>query len=189
MMRAVALEKQLTKDEILTMYLNIVYFANNCNGVEAAANTYFNKDASDLTLAEAASIAGITQFPSEYDPFVHPDKNIEKRNLVLGKMRELGYITDAEYAEASGSDLVVSNAYRQNQGRITSYFVDQVVNDVIADLMTQKGYSEDFATQQVYNGGFNFGNTLNNSIALILFRVLTTSQGATVCGTSMKICI
>lgn len=153
MMRAVALEKQLTKDEILTMYLNIVYFANNCNGVEAAANTYFNKDASDLTLAEAASIAGITQFPSEYDPFVHPDKNIEKRNLVLGKMRELGYITDAEYAEASGSDLVVSNAYRQNQGRITSYFVDQVVNDVIADLMTQKGYSEDFATQQVYNGG------------------------------------
>ena len=120
------------------MYLNIVYFANNCNGVEAAANTYFNKDASDLTLAEAASIAGITQFPSEYDPFVHPDKNIEKRNLVLGKMRELGYITDAEYAEASGSDLVVSNAYRQNQGRITSYFVDQVVNDVIADLMTQK---------------------------------------------------
>lgn len=78
MMRAVALEKQLTKDEILTMYLNIVYFANNCNGVEAAANTYFNKDASALTLAEAASIAGITQFPSEYDPFVHPDKNIEK---------------------------------------------------------------------------------------------------------------
>ena len=75
-------------------------------------------------------------------------------------MRELGYITDAEYAEASGSDLVVSNAYRKNQGRITSYFVDQVVNDVIADLMTQKGYSEDFATQQVYNGGLK--NLFNN---------------------------
>ena len=81
MMRAVALENSLKKDEILTMYLNIVYFANNCNGVEAAANTYFNKDASALTLAEAASIAGITQFPSEYDPFVHPDKNIE--NVIL----------------------------------------------------------------------------------------------------------
>ena len=176
MMRAVALEKQLTKDEILTMYLNIVYFANNCNGVEAAANTYFNKDASDLTLAEAASIAGITQFPSEYDPFVHPDKNIEKRNLVLGKMRELGYITDAEYAEASGSDLVVSNAYRQNQGRITSYFVDQVVNDVIADLMTQKGYSEDFATQQVYNGGLKIYSTMDPDIQNIMEGIFTNTS-------------
>jgi len=150
----------------------IINFANpdmvGHTGVEAAANTYFNKDASDLTLAEAASIAGITQFPSEYDPFVHPDKNIEKRNLVLGKMRELGYITDAEYAEASGSDLVVSNAYRQNQGRITSYFVDQVVNDVIADLMTQKGYSEDFATQQVYNGGLKIYSTMDPDIQNIM---------------------
>ena len=156
--------------------VGIVYFANNCNGVEAAANTYFNKDASDLTLAEAASIAGITQFPSEYDPFVHPDKNIEKRNLVLGKMRELGYITDAEYAEASGSDLVVSNAYRQNQGRITSYFVDQVVNDVIADLMTQKGYSEDFATQQVYNGGLKIYSTMDPNIQNIMEGIFTNTS-------------
>lgn len=176
MMRAVALEKQLSKDEILTMYLNIVYFANNCNGVEAAANTYFNKDAAELTLAEAASIAGITQFPSEYDPFVHPDKNIEKRNLVLGKMRELGYITDSEYAEAVGSDLVVSNAHKENQGRITSYFVDQVVNDVINDLVEQKGYSSDFATQQVYNGGLKIYATLDPEIQNIMEDVFTNTS-------------
>ena len=176
MMRAIALEKQLSKDEILTMYLNIVYFANNCNGVEAAANVYFNKDASNLTLAEAASIAGITQFPSEYDPFVHPDKNIEKRNLVLGKMRELGYITDAEYAEAAASDLKVSNAHKENQGRITSYFVDQVVNDVINDLVEQKGYSTDFATQQVYNGGLKIYATIDPEIQGIMEDIFTNTS-------------
>lgn len=176
MMRAVALEKQLTKDEILTMYLNIVYFANNCNGVEAASNTYFNKTASELSLAEAASIAGITQFPSEFDPFVHPDKNIEKRNLVLGKMLELGYISNTEYAEASASDLVVSNAHRANGGRITSYFVDQVINDVINDLVEQKGYSVDFATQQVYNGGMKIYSTVDPSIQTIMEDVFTDTS-------------
>ncbi len=168
MMRAIALEKQLTKDEILTMYLNIVYFANNCNGVEAAANTYFDKSAMELTLTEAASIAGITQFPSQFDPFVHPDKNIEKRNLVLSKMRELGYISEAEYVEASASDLVVSNAHKENKGRVTSYFVDQVVNDVINDLVEQKGYSVDFATQQVYNGGLKIYSTIDPDIQNIM---------------------
>ncbi len=176
MMRAIALEKHLSKDEILTMYLNIVYFANNCNGVEAAANVYFNKDASELTLAEAASIAGITQFPSEYDPFVHPDKNIEKRNLVLSKMRELGYITDVEYAEAAGSDLKVSNAHKENLGRITSYFVDQVVNDVINDLVEQKGYSTDFATQQVYNGGLKIYATIDPDIQNIMEDIFTNTS-------------
>ncbi|MBQ2670351.1 MAG: transglycosylase domain-containing protein, partial [Clostridia bacterium] len=173
MMRALALEKELSKDEILTMYLNIAYFANNCNGVEAAARTYFNKNASDLTLAEAASIAGITQFPSEFDPFVHPENNIEKRNLVLGKMKELGYITDAQYNEASASDLVVSNAYRENSGRITSYFVDQVINDVVNDLVEQKGYSTDFATRQVYNGGLTIYATIDPDIQNTMESVFT----------------
>ncbi|MBQ8300728.1 MAG: PBP1A family penicillin-binding protein [Clostridia bacterium] len=168
MMRAVALEKQLTKDEILTMYLNIVYFANGCNGVEAAANTYFDKDAVDLTLEEAASIAGITQFPSQYDPFVNPQNNIEKRNVVLGKMLELGYISQTEYAQAAASDLIVSNAHKENRGRVTSYFVDQVVNDVINDLVEQKGYSTDFATQQVYNGGLKIYSTIDPEIQDIM---------------------
>lgn len=176
MMRAIALEKQLTKDEILTMYLNIAYFANNCNGVESAANMYFNKSAIDLTVEEAASIAGITQFPSEYDPFVHPDNNIEKRNRVLKKMNELGYIDDAQYAQAAGSDLVVSNAYRQSRGRVTSYFVDQVVNDVINDLVTQKGYSNDFATQQVYNGGLKIYSTMSLDIQNIMEDIFTDTS-------------
>lgn len=176
MMRAVALEKQLSKDEILTMYLNIVYFANNCNGVEAASNTYFNKKSVDLKLEEAASIAGITQFPSEFDPFVHPDKNIEKRNIVLSKMKELGYISEDEYTKAAASDLVVSNAHKTKTGRITSYFADQVVNDVISDLMEQKGYSYDFASQQVYNGGLKIYATIDPDIQDIMEDVFTDTS-------------
>lgn len=176
MMRAVALERQLSKDEILTMYLNVAYFANNCYGVEAAANTYFNKSAAELTLEEAASIAGITQYPSEYDPFTHPEKNIEKRNIVLGKMRDLGYITESEYTVAAASDLVVSNAHKENLGHITSYFADQVVSDVIDDLVAQKGYSVDFATQQVYNGGLKIYSTIDPDIQEILEDIFTDTS-------------
>ncbi len=177
MMRAVALENQLTKDEILMLYLNIVYFANGCNGVEAASNVYFAKSASELTLPEAASIAGITQYPSEYDPYTHPDKNIEKRNTVLQKMYELGYINEQQYNEAAASDLVVNNAYREQGTRISSYFVDQVVNDVIRDLQVKKGYSQDFATQQVYNGGLKIYSTVDVGIQQILEDVYYNVEG------------
>ena len=163
-MRAIAMERQLSKDEILTMYLNIVYFANNCYGVEAASHTYFNKDASQLSLWEAASIVGITQFPSEYDPFVHPDKALEKRNIVLKKMYELGKISEEQYNQAISNGLNVTNAHSKSSQTVTSYFSDQIVSDVIRDLQLQKGYSEDFATQQVYNGGFKIYSTLDKSI-------------------------
>lgn len=167
-MRAIALEKELSKDEILTLYLNIVFFGNNCNGVESAANTYFNKNASDLTLTEAASIAGITQYPSEYEPINHPENNVEKRNRVLGKMLELGKITNDEYQLAVTSELALDTSYREKQSQVTSYFVDQVVNDVISDLQTMKGYSEDFATQQVYNGGLKIYATIDTDIQDII---------------------
>lgn len=163
-MRAIALEKQLTKDEILNMYCNIVYFANNCNGVEAASLTYFNKHAIDLNLQEAASIAGITQFPSQYDPIANPDNNVEKRNIVLKKMFELGKITESQYNEAVDSPLELSDDYRQELTAPTSYFADQVVNDIIRDLMQQKGYSEDFATRQLYNGGLKIYATVDVDI-------------------------
>lgn len=168
MMRAIALEKQVDKDAILTMYCNIVYFANSCNGVEAAANTYFNKNASDLNIQEAASIAGITQYPSEYDPLAHPDKNVEKRNTVLSKMYELGKITEAEYNMAVASPLETTDVHRASNNGATSYFVDQVVNDVIRDLINQKQYSEDFAESQVYNGGLRIYATIDTGIQSIM---------------------
>ena len=175
-MRAVALENELTKDEILTMYLNIVFFAQNCWGVEAAANTYFNKSAIELTLPEAASIAGITQYPSAYDPVVHPDKNVEKRNIVLKKMLELGKITQDEYNGAVATELVTSSAYSDRRANVTSYFSDQVVSDVIRDLQLEKGYSADFATQQVYSGGLKIYATIDVNIQDIMERVYSDRE-------------
>lgn len=164
MMRAIALEKQLSKDDILTMYLNIVYFANNCWGVEAASNMYFGKSADELTLEEAASIVGITQTPAKYDPYAHPDNNIEKRNRVLGKMLELGMISQEEYDAASSASLKVVEKKSRSGGDMTSYFADQVMNDVIADLQNVKGYSEDFAQQQLTNGGIKIYSTIDPEI-------------------------
>ena len=164
MMRAVALEKQLSKDEILTMYLNIVFFANNCWGVEAASNMYFNKSANELSLEEAASIVGITQTPAKYDPYAHPDNNIEKRNRVLGKMLELGMINQDEYDSASNSALKVVAKKNRIKNEMTSYFSDQVMNDVIADLQNIKGYSADFAQQQLTNGGIKIYSTIDPDI-------------------------
>lgn len=176
MMRAVALEKELSKDEILTMYLNIVYFSNNCYGVEAASNMYFNKSVADLTLAETASIAGITQTPARYDPFAHPDNNVEKRNRVLSKMYELGKISKAEYDEAVGAKLVTSTAHKETKANISSYFVDQVINDVINDLQTKKGYSDTFAEQQVYNGGLKIYTTMDKDIQDSMESIFTNTS-------------
>lgn len=164
MMRAVAIEKQLSKDEILTMYLNVAFFANNCYGVEAAANAYFDKPAAKLTLNEAALIAGITQKPSYYDPVRNPENAKKKRNTVLKKMYELGKITKEEYDESAASELVIKGSHEKIKSKIYSYFVDTVVNEVIKDLQREKGYSEAFATQQVFGGGLKIYTTMDKNI-------------------------
>lgn len=164
MMRAVAFEKRFTKDEILTMYLNIVYFGNQCYGIEPAAKVYFSKSAIDLTLPQAAMIVGTTQAPSRYDPFRNPEDTKTKRNTVLKKMNELGKISDEEYESAVNSELGVNTKYQSIHSTVYSYFVDQVINDVISDLQTQKGYSETFATQQVFSGGLKIYTTMDSNI-------------------------
>lgn len=175
MMRAVALERELTKDQILTMYANIVYFSQKCHGVEAASNVYFNKSVDELTLAETASIAGITQTPARYDPFVHPDNNVEKRNRVLTKMFELGKITEDEYEKAIESELVTSTEHKNNRSNVSSYFVDQVINDVIQALQIEKGYSATFAEQQVFSGGLKIFTTMDKDIQDTMEKVFTNT--------------
>lgn len=172
-MRAIALEQELSKDEILTMYLNIVYFANNCYGVQAAADAYFDKDVSELTLAQTAAIVGIPQRPSAFDPFKNPDNTVERRNLVLGKMLELGYISKADYDTAIAEPLEVNTSYKVKKTLISSYFVDQVINDVLNDLQTRNGFTENYATHLLYNGGLKIYTTMDMRIQTILESVFT----------------
>ena len=106
--RAYTLERKVRdKDKILEAYLNTIYLGQGCNGVQLASNVYFNKDVSELNLAECAAIAGITQSPVYYDPFLNPENNKTKQETVLAKMLELGYITQQEHDDAvDASDAV-----------------------------------------------------------------------------------
>ncbi len=157
--RAIALEKELEKDEILELYLNCIYLSQGCNGVQTAADLYFNKDVKDLSLAEAASIAGITQYPSLYDPFVNPDKNKTRQELVLSKMLELGYISQGEHDKAVKEKLNFADPEKAaEQTGTNSYFVDQVIRDVLKDLEA-KGYSKSLAQKILYTGGVKIYTT------------------------------
>ena len=102
---AYRLEKQLSKDEILTLYINQIFLGNNAYGVEAAARVYFAKNARDLTIAEAALIAGLGQSPSAYNPYRNPEAAQNRQRHVLRRLRDLGWISDAQYDEAINQKL------------------------------------------------------------------------------------
>lgn len=151
--RAFNLEKELSKDEILEYYLNTIYLSQKCNGVGSAAQTYFGKDVSQLSLAECASIAGITKFPTKYDPIMNPENNKDRQEVILRKMKELGFITKDEYDKAIKEKLVFVKKASDNQEKYQSYFTDAVIEQVIGDLMAEHGYTKDYASRLLYNGG------------------------------------
>ncbi len=151
--RAYNLEKELSKEEILEYYLNTIYLSQKCNGVQSAAQTYFGKDVSDLSLAECASIAGITQFPTKYDPLVNPESNKERQQIILKKMKDLGFITQKEYDTAIKEKLVFVEKNPEEKEHIQSYFADAVIDQVIEDLMDEYNYTKEYASQVLYNGG------------------------------------
>ncbi len=165
--RAIQLEQQMDKESILELYLNTIYLGQGCNGVKTAALTYFGKDVSELNLAEAASLAGITQYPTQYDPLVNPEANLTKQRVVLGKMLELGYISQQEYDDAIAYEINFgAGVNRENE--IQSYFVDAVIEEVLADLQKEKGYAPNYAAKLLYNGGLQVYTTLDPNIQDIM---------------------
>lgn len=163
--RAVKLEKQISKDKILELYLNSIYLSQGCNGVQTASQKFFGKPVSELDLAECASIAGITQYPTLYDPLLNPDNNKEKQEVVLKKMFELGYIDETEYEDAIAKELVFTEYDEEfaETGVINSYFVDQIIFDVTEDLV-EKGYSKSLANKMIYSGGLKVIATIDPKI-------------------------
>ena len=155
---ALELEKRYDKQEILEWYLNAVYFGEGCYGVQAAAQTYFGKDVSELTLAECASIVGITNKPTYYDPFYNEQNNKERQETILREMYEQEYIDYETYKAAVAEDIssafVRSPGQTQQNQQIYSYYEEVVVYDVIRDLMSLKGISREAATTLLYNGGY-----------------------------------
>lgn len=153
--QALELEKAYDKSEIMEYYLNVVYFGQGCYGIQTAAETYFGKNASELTLAESASIAGITNLPGYYDPFVYPEHNKSRQEDILWAMYEQGYIKKAEYDEAVAQELnFVHGANEPFVQHVYSYYEEVVIDDVINDLVEQKGITREAARMLVYNGGY-----------------------------------
>lgn len=163
--QALELEKAYDKSEIMEYYLNVVYFGQGCYGIQTAAETYFGKNASELTLAEAASIAGITNLPGYYDPFVYPEHNKERQENILRQMYDQGYISKTEYKEAVDQELnFVHGANEPYQQHIYSYYEEVVIDDVINDLVEQKGITRDAARMLVYNGGYQIYSCIDPQI-------------------------
>ena len=143
-------EKEHSKQEILEQYLNTVYFGANAYGAEAAARTYFDKPAAELTLSESAMLAGIINLPGTYDPFVDPESAKARRNIVLDRMLEYGYITREEHDEAIETDIDVSRG-RVEYEHDNEYFLNAV----------RKELAEEYGDDAVYEGGLKIRTTLD----------------------------
>ena len=168
---AVQLEKQMSKETILTNYLNTINLGSNTLGVEAAANRYFNKHVSELTLSECAVVASITKNPSAYNPITHSDKNAERRATVLKRMLNQGLINEFQYEEALNDhvyDRIQNANTASSTGKPYTYFEDAVVESVISDLQEELGYTQTQAFNLLYSGGLRIYTTMDSDIQAIV---------------------
>ncbi|HJA68797.1 MAG TPA: PBP1A family penicillin-binding protein [Firmicutes bacterium] len=151
---AYQLEQMYEKDEILEMYLNYIYFGNRAYGIESAAQTYFNKGAAELTLAEAALLAGVIKSPSQYAPHIKPENAVKRRNLVLGLMCEYGYITEEERDNAREEELVLHEnpAYEISYG----FYIDM--------LLEESAQALDMEIEELLCSGYSIYANLDSSL-------------------------
>ena len=169
--RATHLEKKYSKETILEVYLNRINLGSTYTGVQVAANSYFDKDVSELTLAECASIAGITRAPTKYNPQLNIQNNRDRAVVVLDQMLQQGYITAQQHAEAKAELAELEVLPRKNIDQpefIQSYFTDQVIEEVTKDLMEQYGYEKSHAQNIVYTGGLSIYCTMDKDIQDIM---------------------
>jgi len=167
---AIDLEKQLSKDQILNYYINLMPMGNNYIGVQSAAKNYFGKDASELTLAECAFLAGIPRSPTYYNPSTETGRRnaLRRMRIVLSMMHEQGRITDAEFEEARNAELIFVEKVADKSTPILSYFSEVAISEVQKALMEQKGLSATAAINLIYSGGVHIYTTLDPDVQKVL---------------------
>lgn len=169
--RAYQLEKDYSKDEILELYINVIYMGQDLYGVKTAAKAYFEKDVSDLNLAECAFLAGITNNPGKYNPLTTLGReNAYKRQvIILDQMLKNEFITEEEYIEAIQTKLVFNEDYKKESSANSkySYFVDTVLTDLRRDLIAM-GYTNAQAGNIIYNTGIHIYTTQDPVIQKIV---------------------
>lgn len=164
-MRSRYFEKNYSKPVIVECYLNTIPLGHGLYGVEVASNYYFNKSVNELTIAECACLAAITQRPSDLSPDDNPEANKTRRNTVLYQMYEQGYITEKEYEEAKTEEIkIVANDEALNESEVNSYFVDALITQVTDDLVEKYGYERTHASNLFYTGGYKIYATVDSSV-------------------------
>ena len=175
--RAINLDQRYSKEEILEAYLNVVNFGSGCQGVQTAANLYFGKDISQCDLAECAAIAGITQNPYKYTPLSFPENNKVRQQLVLDQMLEQKMISKSEYDSA-----VKESGHMKFVGKkeddiatdtpVWNWYIDAMFEDVVSDLQSTLGISEDKATDMMYHGGLKIYSAMDQNAQSIAESVI-----------------
>jgi len=146
---AFQMERELTKKEIFELYANKHFLGYRSYGIQAAAAVYYGRDISDLTLPELAMIAGLHQAPSTANPLANPQRAKRRRNTVLGRMYELGYISDTTYQEATQAPLTAS--YRGNRPGIEANYVAEMVRDFMIERYGESAYSDGYTVHTTIN--------------------------------------
>ena len=176
---AVNIERELSKEQILELYMNTINLGQNTLGVQAASMRYFGKQVYQLNLSECAVIAAITQNPTKNNPISNPEKNKERRDICLKYMYNQGYITEAEYNEALEDD-VYSRIQTVNQSNIgttiNSYFVDELTEQMVEDLQEICGYDSQQAYRMLYSGGLKIYTTMDPQIQSIADEVFSNED-------------
>ncbi len=158
--RAVVLERQYSKDEILEAYLNTLGLSYDWAGVQAGANNFFGKDVSELTVAEAALLAGVTKNPYAYNPYEFLEDSVARRNDILYFMHEQGKIDTATYEAALAEEVTLSTLESASQVSGNSYFTDMVIDQVVEDLMLEYDMTASEAEYFLYNNGLKIYSTV-----------------------------
>ena len=180
--RALNFERDFSKDEILEAYLNVVNFGNGCRGVQAAANTYFNKHIKDCSIAQCATIAGITQNPAAYNPFVYPENNQERRETVLREMFSQGRISQAEFDEATSESKSMTFEKRGGDGQessnvpVRNWYTEALFNDIINDLMEKYKINKTSAQDILFKQGLKIYCAVDEKAQAIAEKVIATDS-------------
>lgn len=175
---AVKIEKEYSKEQILENYLNTINLGSGTRGVQVAAQYYYGKDVAELTLAQSALIAGITKNPSAYNPVNHPEKSVERQQLVLKAMLDQGYISKEEYEDAAIENVISKLITDPTDNRLQtfSWFEESLLKQIVEDLTEEYTYNEDEAWDLIYSGGLKIYSTLDPQLQNICESVVESDS-------------
>ena len=161
--RAIHIERNYSKEEILEVYLNVIPMSDNIYGIGAASRAYFDCEPSDLTAVQAATLIGITNAPTAYSPYRNPEACKRKRNIVLSVMRSDGLIAEDTYIEATETPLAVISK-EDRDDRFDSWFVERVINEVCTDVAEKYDITLSAAELMLLGGGYKIYTTMNTNV-------------------------